>query len=247
MVTEQWRIACSKRYNDQGREFQLHVEIELKKGSFTAVMGPSGAGKTTFLRLLAGLEKPDAGTIEAANVCWYDSGRFTPPQQRQTGYVFQNYALFPHMTVRQNIRYGLKNASDTDWYNHLLAIFKIEALQNDKPQSLSGGQQQRVALARALASRPQLLLLDEPMTALDFGLRNEVRRELKQVTGEMGLTVVLVTHDVLEAATLAHHVIWIQDGKIAREGEPAIVLKEELTQIGKQADAFLQQAHDHKR
>lgn len=239
MVTNQWKIACSKSYHDRGRAFLLEVDVALEKGSFTAVMGPSGAGKTTFLRLLAGLERPSQGTIEAGGMDWVSGKIFVPTQERHIGYVFQDYALFPHMTVRQNIHYGFRNSGDTSWYKHLLSVFKIETLENDKPYSLSGGQAQRVALARALAGKPALLLLDEPMAALDFGLRAQVRRELKTITEELGLTVVLVTHDVLEAATLAHRVIWMEAGRVTREGMPASVLKKELQLLGEQAAFFL--------
>lgn len=223
-----FHLSCKKKHTGAGREFVLDLDLRLEAGSFTAVMGPSGAGKTTLLRLFAGLEEPDSGIINAGDVVWFGTGKFVPARHRHIGYVFQDYALFPHMSVGRNIRFGFRAQEDLSWYDHLLRVFQLKDLENDKPASLSGGQQQRVALARAMAGRPQLLLLDEPMAALDFSLRNQLRGELKQITGELGLTVLLVTHDVLEAASLCSRVAWLEEGKMVKSGRPADVLREEL-------------------
>ena len=237
MVSTAYSLHCKRKFADRGRPFALDVALTLPPGSFTTLMGPSGSGKTTLLRLLAGLERPDSGFVKAADTDWFGPSVFVAPQQRHIGYVFQDYALFPHMTVRDNIRYGFRQEFDQGWFQQLLMVFKIENLVNDKPASLSGGQQQRVALARALAGKPQLLLLDEPMAALDFSLRNDIRSELKQMVGLLRTTVVMATHDILEAAMLADHAVWLEEGLISRQGPPAEVLKDELTRLKEQAGA----------
>lgn len=237
MVSTAYSLHCKRKFADRGRPFALDVALTLPAGSFTTLMGPSGSGKTTLLRLLAGLERPDSGFVKAGDADWYGPSFFIAPQQRHIGYVFQDYALFPHMTVRDNIRYGFRQEFDPTWFQQLLTVFKIENLVNDKPASLSGGQQQRVALARALAGKPQLLLLDEPMAALDFSLRNDIRSELKQMVALLQTTVVMATHDILEAAILADHAVWLEEGLISRQGPPAEVLKEELQRLKEQTGA----------
>ncbi len=231
MVEASYTIDCKKSYTDSGRTFLLQAKLSFAKGSFTALMGPSGAGKTTLLRLLAGLEKPDAGSITEGTSSWASGKVYLAPQYRQIGYVFQDYALFPHLSVRENIRYGFRGSVDEDWLEKILAVFKIANLVNDRPSSLSGGQQQRVALARALAAKPALLLLDEPMAALDFSLRNEIRNELKQMLSLLNTTVVMATHDILEATILAEHVVWLEEGVVLRKGGPKQVLKQELARL----------------
>ncbi|CAD5263282.1 MULTISPECIES: ABC transporter ATP-binding protein [unclassified Imperialibacter] len=234
MVEAAYSLDCTKKYADRGRSFSLEAELTLSKGSFTALMGPSGAGKTTLLRLLAGLEKPDSGVISASEFVWSSPSAFVAPHLRHIGYVFQDYALFPHLNVKANIQYGFREEVDNTWLEQLLTVFKIQDLINDRPASLSGGQQQRVALARALAAKPALLLLDEPMAALDFSLRNEIRGELKQMLGLLNTTAVMATHDLLEATILADHVVWLEDGKVVREGAPREVLKAELLRLKEQ-------------
>ncbi|MEQ9378282.1 MAG: ABC transporter ATP-binding protein [Imperialibacter sp.] len=234
MVEAAYSLDCTKKYADRGRSFALEAELTLSKGSFTALMGPSGAGKTTLLRLLAGLEKPDNGVIRASEAVWSSPSAFVAPHRRHIGYVFQDYALFPHLNVKANIQYGFREEVDNAWLEQLLTVFKIQDLVNDRPASLSGGQQQRVALARALAAKPALILLDEPMAALDFSLRNEIRGELKQMLGLLNTTAVMATHDLLEATILADHVVWLEDGKVLREGTPREVLKAELLRLKEQ-------------
>lgn len=234
MVEGGLSFQCRKSFRNAGRGFSLDAHADLEQGSFTAVMGPSGAGKTTLLRVLAGLVQPDAGEITHKGVTWASESVFVPCQKRRIGYVFQDYALFPHMKVGENIRFGFRGAIDEEWLEHLVSVFRIKDLVNDKPSNLSGGQQQRVALARALAAKPSLLLLDEPMAALDFALRLEIRAELLQITKELKPTVVLVTHDVLEAAALANSVFWMEEGKITKSGTPGQVLKAELQVLQQQ-------------
>lgn len=178
----------------------------------TAVLGPSGAGKTTVLRCLAGLERPDSGRITYAGETWCDvaTRRFRSPQARGVGFMFQQPAVFPWLSVADNVGYGLRRRTAAERRTivaDLLARFGIAGLANRLPHELSGGEQQRVALARALAPRPRLLLLDEPLAALDVELRAEMRRQLRDWLAASGTPVVLVTHDPADAAALADDVV----------------------------------------
>ncbi len=196
-----------------------------------ALVGPSGAGKTLMLQCIAGLVRPDEGRIRRGDQMLFDSGtgRDLPPQARRIGYVFQGYALFPHMTVLQNVRYGMKNGRaghGPRLHGTAYPFFErlgLSALQARYPHQLSGGQQQRVALARALASDPDLLLLDEPLSALDAPLRRELRVELAQTLREWGKPAVLVTHDLTEAYQIADLVVLCEDGRTS-----AAVSKQDL-------------------
>jgi ABC-type sulfate/molybdate transport systems ATPase subunit len=197
----------------------LRVELALDVGRETlALAGPSGAGKTTVLRAIAGLDRPDRGLIEAAGEVWFDSDRrvHLPPERRSVGLVFQHYALFPHLTVRANVAFGGKERVD-----ELLERFGIAALADVRPGRLSGGERQRVALARALARRPSVLLLDEPLAALDAATRATVRAELWQILRDLELPAVLVTHDYADAAALADRVGVLVEGKLVQIGRPA--------------------------
>uniref|UniRef100_A0A7V2F7H2 Molybdenum ABC transporter ATP-binding protein n=1 Tax=Rhodothermus marinus TaxID=29549 RepID=A0A7V2F7H2_RHOMR len=191
--------------------------------SVTVLFGASGSGKTTLLRCLAGLERPDAGYIRLGGETWYDAatGYHLPPQRRGIGFVFQDYALFPHQTVAQNIAFGLGHLSKAERQRRveeLLALLELEGLADRYPAQLSGGQQQRVALARALAPRPRLLLLDEPLSALDGPTREVLRRKLRRWLATLGIPAVLVTHDWLEASTLGEQVIVLEAGHVLQQG-----------------------------
>lgn len=191
----------------------------------TVLFGPSGAGKTTILRSLAGLERPNSGRIRFGNEVWFDAeaGVMMPPQKRSIGYVFQDYALFPHLTVNQNIAYGLKEVareSRASKLNKILQLVQLDGLGNRKPKELSGGQQQRVALARALVREPRLLLLDEPMSALDLPTRKHVRGEFAKLLRELSIPTVLVTHDWTEALSLGDQLVVMVAGKVRQTGHP---------------------------
>ena len=197
------------------------LSLSIAGGSFVALLGASGSGKTTLLRLIAGFEAPDGGRIllDGADLDGI------PPYQRPVNLVFQSYALFPHMSVADNIGYGLRRegmAADevTRRVGDALAMVRLDGLGDRKPRQLSGGQAQRVALARALAKRPKLLLLDEPMAALDRGLREHTRNELKRLHRELGTTFVLVTHDQEGALALADRVALLDRGRLAQDGSP---------------------------
>jgi molybdate transport system ATP-binding protein len=209
------------------RAFDL--ELALEAGPETvALVGPSGAGKTSLLRSIAGLVRPARGTISCADDVWFDSARGVDrrPEQRSVGFVFQEYALFPHLTVEQNVTFGGGHADG------LLRRLRIEHLARAKPSELSGGERQRVALARALAREPRVLLLDEPMAALDPHTRGKVRAELHDLLRELALPAILVTHDFEDAAALADRVGVLVDGRLRQLGSP-----QEL--LGSPADPFV--------
>jgi ABC-type sulfate/molybdate transport systems ATPase subunit len=210
------------------RSFTLDVELTVDADT-VALVGPSGAGKTTVLRAVAGLRRPDSGRIALGERAWFDSGAGVnlPPEARSVGLVFQEYALFPHMSVRANVAFG--GAARVD---ELLARFGIAQLAGERPASLSGGERQRVALARALARDPSVLLLDEPLSALDAHTRGVVRGELQQLLAELALPTLLVTHDFRDAAGLADRIGVIVSGTLRQLGTA-----EEL--VDHPADAFV--------
>ena len=197
------------------------VSVQIAENEFFTLLGPSGCGKTTLLRLIAGFEMPSAGEIllEGKDI----SG--LPPYQRPVNTVFQNYALFPHMTVAGNIAFGLEmlgkpKAEIEATVQEMLRLVRMEELANRKTSQISGGQQQRVALARALAPRPRVLLLDEPLSALDFKLRKDMQIELKRLQAETGITFIFVTHDQEEALTMSDRIAVMSKGKILQVGSP---------------------------
>jgi len=188
------------------------------RGEVVALLGPSGCGKTTLLRLVAGFERPDAGTVEVAGRIVAGAGSWVPPEQRRVGMVFQDYALFPHLTVAQNVAFGLARRERAARVPSLLSVVRLDGLGRRYPHELSGGQQQRVALARALAPAPELVLLDEPWSNVDPSLRESLRGEVTEIIRPLGVTVVLVTHDREEAFSLADRIALMRDGKIVQEG-----------------------------
>ena len=202
----------------------LDVRLTLAPGELLAISGPSGAGKTTLLRLLAGLDRPDGGFIEAEHKTWYHAAhrQFLPPQQRPLGFVFQDYALFPNMTVRENLAFAATGqAGASQLISDLLDSLELSGLANRRPAVLSGGQQQRVALARALARRPRLLLLDEPLSALDLPTRQRLQQVLAEVHRQYELTTILISHDPAEISRLATRVLELELGQVRRLGPPA--------------------------
>ncbi|MET4290224.1 putrescine transport system ATP-binding protein [Bradyrhizobium sp. LB8.2] len=197
------------------------VSLDIKAGEFFALLGPSGCGKTTLLRMLAGFEAPDEGRILLGGK---DIAQALP-HERSINMMFQNYALFPHLAVRDNIAFGLKRAGMARGeiatrVAEMVALVKLEGLEKRKPDQLSGGQRQRVALARALARRPQLLLLDEPLAALDKKLRENTQGELMELQRRLGMTFIIVTHDQEEAMTMASRIGVMRDGKLAQVASP---------------------------
>ena len=206
----------------QGK-MELDVDLQIGKANFVVVGGKSGAGKTSLLRMLAGLLNPDSGTIKVADKTWFDKSQKLnlSPQQRQLGFVFQDFALFPNMTVRQNLEYALKKGASTNIIDELIDMMELGELENRKPDTLSGGQKQRVALARSLVQKPKILLLDEPLSALDPEIRAKLQDYLSKIHKAFELTTIMVSHDITEAIKLADRMIELDNGSVAKSGTPA--------------------------
>ncbi len=213
------------------------VNLALRPGQFLALLGPSGCGKTTTLRLLAGFEPADGGTIEIGGQRVSGPATFIPPEKRSVGMVFQEYALFPHMNVADNVAFGVaKGVNKKERVEEALALVGLPNIQRRMPYELSGGQQQRVALARALAPNPQLVLLDEPFSNLDAGLRTQIRAEVRQILRRAQATVIFVTHDQEEALSLADEVAVMMDGRVVQTDTPQKLYRRP---INKQVATFL--------
>ena len=211
-----------------------HLSLDVQAGSTVCLLGPSGCGKTTLLRLIAGFEEPDAGEIYLIERLVSRPGLVLPPERRHVGMVFQDYALFPHLSIGQNIQFGLFRwpaAQRRTRLIDLLQLVGLEGMAERYPHELSGGQQQRVALARALAPNPQLLLLDEPFSNLDATLRQQLRAEVQTILSRAGITTVLVTHDQEEALSLADALAVIDQGGIAQMGTPDDVIRRPQTRF----------------
>ncbi len=209
------------RKSFDGTEVLHGIDLEIPEGAFTAILGPSGCGKTTLLRLIAGFAAPDAGTIRLGGAQVSGPGRFVPPERRDLGYLAQEGALFPHLSIERNITFGLRRRERVG-HSRVRELMDLVSLDHAKlpmfPHELSGGQQQRVALARALARRPRVVLLDEPFAALDADLRAGTRSLVKEVLTAEGVTTVLVTHDQAEALSLADQVAVIHSGRVRQVG-----------------------------
>ncbi|MGO9611452.1 MAG: ATP-binding cassette domain-containing protein [Dissulfurispiraceae bacterium] len=223
-------VDIQKRVNGFSLDSSWRIGNEL-----AVLFGYSGAGKSLTLQLIAGLLKPDNGVITANGKAYFDSGQSIniAPQHRSFGYVFQDLALFPHMTVKYNILYGAKGvAKDVrmERFSGMIESFRLQGLENKLPAEISGGQKQRVAFARALIRRPEVLLLDEPFSALDNPLRVEMRAFLMEVRKDFDIPVVLVTHDVFEAYTMPDTLIVYANGKVVQKGTPSEVFNNPLTQ-----------------
>ncbi len=210
----------TRRYGDVTAV--ANVDLDVPAGSRTAIVGPSGSGKTTLLRMIAGFEVPDEGTIALGGEMLADGGVAMPAHRRGIGYVAQEGALFPHLTIGQNIAFGLDRTADRKTrIAELMDLVGLEStMAKRRPHELSGGQQQRVALARALARRPRLMLLDEPFSALDAALRESTREMVGEVLSAAGVTTILVTHDQAEALSFADHLAIMRDGRVVQAGPP---------------------------
>lgn len=214
--------------------FSMHCNFDTGS-DFIVLFGCSGSGKTTALRCIAGLETPDTGTIKINDTLYFDSKKKVnlPPQKRKIGYMFQENALFPHMNVKQNIEFGLKGMSSmekTDRIAEVLELVGIEELKFAYPDELSGGQKQKVAIARALAPNPEILLLDEPFSSLDTVVRFKLKKELQAIQKKLGIPVIFITHDPVEAFTMADKMIIFDNGEIQQAGSPDEIFYHPKTQ-----------------
>lgn len=207
----------------------LPTDLTLEHGKFTTLLGPSGCGKTTLLRMIAGLEQPDAGEIRADGEYIYSAAKRidTPTHKRNLGMVFQDFALWPHMTVYENVAFGLKAGKQKSdlrqKVNEALGMVRLQGMEERYPHQLSGGQQQRVAFARAVAVKPGVILFDEPLSALDAVLREEMRIEMMSLVRDMGLTALYVTHDQIEAMSMSDEIVVMQKGRILQKGTPETI------------------------
>ncbi|MBL7473234.1 ABC transporter ATP-binding protein [Robertkochia sediminum] len=215
-------LHAHKTLRSPSGNINLQLELEIGRGEFISLYGPSGSGKTSTLRMLAGLLKPDRGTITVEGYKWFDSdtGHMTPPQDRKIGYVFQDAALFPHLTVKKNLEFALPRHSDPSIIKELTALTHLDPLMDRLPDTLSGGQKQRVALARAVVQQPDILLLDEPLSALDAETRSTLQDHLLALHKKYDLTTILVTHDIGEIHKLSDRVVKLEDGKVVAHGSP---------------------------
>ena len=215
------KIKISHKMQTSEGMSMLEIDTAVSQQELLCLYGPSGAGKTTLLRIIAGLIKPDFGKISFEEQVWFDSeARINvKPQERNVGFMFQDYALFPNMSVEGNIRFAQKK-KDPEAVAELIGLFDLNALASRKPHQLSGGQKQRVALARALAAKPTLLMLDEPLSALDPEMRFSLREEIRKTHRKLNAITLMVSHDIPEVQSLASSVLMLRNGKIMEVGKP---------------------------
>ena len=214
------KIDINKKLHGAKGDMDLNVNLEIKEGDFVALAGKSGSGKTTLLRILAGLES-SSGVIHIGDDVWQDEKFSLAPQKRKIGFVFQDYALFPNMTVEENLLFV---QNDKALAKQLLEVTELSELAKRRPSTLSGGQKQRVSLCRALMNRPKLLLMDEPLSALDPAMRTKLQNEILTLHKEFGTTTIMVSHDPSEIYRLASRVVVLEHGKVVNDGLPKEVL-----------------------
>ena len=221
-------LSIQKELRSSGGKMLLDIELSVGKGDIVTLYGRSGAGKTSLLMLLAGLMRPDSGFIRADGQTWTDTekGIWRRPQERNVGLVFQEYALFPNMTVMENLSYAMRKGQK-DEREHLIEIMDLNELKNRKPDTLSGCKKQRVDLARALVNKPSVLLLDEPLSALDQDMRGKLQQYILQVHREYGLTTILISHDVTEIIKMSDYVMEMELGRVIRKATPGEIFTHE--------------------
>jgi molybdate transport system ATP-binding protein len=219
------KIEIHKRLHGSHGEMNLDVNLEIKKGEFVALMGESGSGKTTLLRVLAGLEKAE-GNIAVEDITWLENQKMLPPQQREIGFIFQDYALFDNMSVEENLLFV---NDDKVLAKRLLEMTELTGLASRNVKGLSGGQKQRVSLCRAMMKKPKLLLMDEPLSALDPVMRTKLRDEILKLHKTFGTTTIMVSHDTDVSYHLADRILVLDHGKIMADGTPQEILRKTST------------------
>ncbi len=222
-----------KKFKRKGESFHLHLNAKCQQGKIIAIYGASGVGKSSLLRMLAGLTKPEKGIISVDKEIWFDSttSKNIKSNKRSIGFLFQDYSLFPNMNVLKNILYGVDDKNDLDLINRIIEIGDLKNLLDRMPDSLSGGQQQRVALARAIARKPKLLLLDEPLSALDAAMRIKLQKEILAINSLIKTTIIIVSHHLPEVFKLADEVLVIENGKFTKKGTPAEIFTNDNTNL----------------
>jgi len=215
-------LQLSKKLTGAGGDILLQIDRHMQSGEIVGIYGPSGAGKSSILRMLAGLMVPDGGFIQVAGEIWLDTARGINlrPQHRNIGMVFQEYSLFPNMTVLQNLEFALEKGKDKSLIKEMLEIIGMEALADQRPQLLSGGQKQRIALARAMLRQPKLLLLDEPLSALDREMRKNLQEYILRFHRDFQLTTLIVSHDAAEISRMTERLWVLEHGSFVYDGEP---------------------------
>ena len=218
-------ISVNKKLQSASGVMLLDIQLEIEKGKLVTLYGKSGAGKTSLLKIIAGLLSVEKGIINVENSTWLNTNRSInlSPQKRNIGFVFQEYALFPNMTVKENLLFALARNQNKKSINNLIEIIDLGDLQYRKPETLSGGQKQRVALARALVKKPQVLMLDEPLSALDHEMRQKLQEYVLQVHREFNLTTILISHDISEIIKMSDYLFELDHGKIINQGIPTEV------------------------
>ena len=230
-VTADVRVLGVSKSFDGSTKVLQGVDVDVDAGATLALLGPSGCGKTTLLRIIAGLDRPDDGTVSVGGRTLTGPSTMVPPERRRVGMVFQDWALFPHLSVSRNVGFGLprQERRRSPRIDEALELVGLSSMGDRMPATLSGGQQQRVALARAIAPRPSVLLLDEPFSNLDASLRSQVRTEIHQLLVELGITTIFVTHDQDEAFVLGDRVAVIADGSVVQLGPPEVLYQRPAT------------------
>jgi len=223
------QINAYKMLHTADGNLPLDISLTFEKGQFVSIYGKSGAGKTTILRILAGLTEAENVYIKVGNEVWDDSQRkyHLPVQKRSIGFVFQDFALFPNLTVEENLEFALSKNESTAIISELIELMELQSLQHSKPQQLSGGQKQRVALARAIVRKPEILLLDEPLAALDDEMRFKLQDYILKIHQKYQLTTLMISHSIAEIFKLSDKVIFLEKGKITKEGIPNTVFAEQ--------------------
>jgi molybdate transport system ATP-binding protein len=232
-MADEINVDIEKRF-PTGAVIRAKFRIQLTAGPAMILFGPSGSGKTTVLRCIAGLERPDRGVIQFRDEVWFDgsNGIWRPPKARRVGLLFQEYALFPHLTVRQNIEYGLEAYGEPARRRitaEIMQQYEIAELGDRRPREISGGQAQRVALARAVAPQPRILLLDEPLAALDLPTRTRVRAELRRTLERLQVPSLVVTHDRTDAISLGHQIVVMMEGEVRQSGQVEEIFRRPAT------------------